>query len=111
MFEADNTPWGFSPHKQRCPMCGGNMVLHVGDLGQPFHGVKAWVCRLIFKCVMCYFTATHNIPISEEYKDELMRRRNGNKIYAPWNEDEYLDMFTDNEKEQVKKRLASLGYF
>ena len=110
-FEQDDSPWGFRPHRYKCPICGHWRVVHLSSIQKPVTG-EGWYCHLTFKCTHCFSTAIHAIPISEEYKEELLRRRNGETIYAPWHQDEFLDEeFTEEEKEEVKRRLKELGYF
>lgn len=86
-------------------------MVHLSSIQKPVTG-EGWYCHLTFKCTHCFSTAIHAIPISEEYKEELLRRRNGETIYASWHQDEFLDEeFTEEEKEEIKRRLKELGYF
>lgn len=114
-FEKDDSPWGFKPHRYRCPICGGWRVVHISDLAKPFTA-RGWVCHITFKCVGCLSTVTHSIPITEEYRDELIRRRGGKTTYAPWseqyqNDPSYFNEFTPEERKIIKKRLKEWGYF
>lgn len=115
MFEKDDSAWGFKPHQYECPICGDERIIHISDLAHPY-GTKGIVVHLTFKCIDCYSTVTHSIPIKKEYAEELRNRRGGVDTYAPWSEqyqdeDDYFDVFTDEQKETVKTRLESLGYF
>lgn len=114
-FEKDDSPWGFSPHRYECPVCGGQRVVHISDMARPY-AARGYVCHLTFKCVNCYSTVAHSIPISEDYRDELIQRRGGISTYAPWSEEyqndkDFFDMFTDEEKREIESRLKALGYF
>ena len=114
-FERDDSPWGFKPHRYKCPLCGGYRVIHISDMARPY-ATKGWVCHLSFKCVNCFSTVTHSIPITEEYRDELIRRRGGIQTYAPWSEEyqndpSFIKDFTPEEQKEIKRRLKALGYF
>jgi len=117
MFERDESPWGFKPHRYKCPICGHWRVIHISDIARPF-AAKGYVCHLTFKCVHCFSTVTHSIPIDDDYKEELVRRRGGKTAYAPWTDywhqydEKFFDEeFTEEEKKEIKRRLKELGYF
>lgn len=115
MFEKDDSAWGVTPHRYKCPICNAYRVVHISDMAQPY-ATKAWVLHLTFKCVNCFSTVTHSIPITKEYRDELIKRRGGIQTYAPWSEQyqnnpSYFEKeFTEKEQKIIKKRLQELGY-
>ncbi len=116
-LEKDDSPWGFKPHKYECPICGGDRVVHRSKIDQPYAVTDNKVCHTTYKCVLCYSTSTHGIPISSEYAEELIERRGGTDVYVPWSENHqntketYLGNFTEKQQEIVEQRLRKLGYF
>ncbi|KXA93023.1 hypothetical protein AKJ64_01600 [candidate division MSBL1 archaeon SCGC-AAA259E17] len=80
MFEKDDSPWGFKPHRYECPVCkDGDRIVHISDMAEPY-ATKGVVCHLTFKCTNCFSTATHSIPVTEEYAEELEERRGESKL-------------------------------
>jgi len=118
-FEPDDSPWGFSIRKYPCPDCGGTRYIHISDMARPY-AAGSMVDHLTFKCANCFGTKVHSPPISEEYFEELKRRRGGMTIYCPWSteyqgrdpkvREEYLEIFEDSDKQEILRRLRDLGY-
>jgi len=89
-------------------------VIHISDMARPY-AAEGMVCHLTFKCVNCYSTVTHSIPITDGYAEELEERREGISTFAPWS-DEYpgslKDLpFSPEEEEEIMKSMENLGYF
>lgn len=110
MFSEDGSAWGHEPYRVKCKFCDSTMVVHIATIGPPPHNQDAWVNSMTFKCVECCNIANFDVPISEEYAEELERRRGGRQ-FAPTNTDELERVYSDSEMAEVKRRLVELGYW
>jgi len=116
VFERSETPWGFTPTSYECRVCSGKMLAHVATCHKP-PVAQGWVNTMMFKCMSCFATQGHAIPIDEEYVEELRQRRGGQTTYIPWSREHgqgWKDMnvaYTKKERGEIKARLEALGYF
>jgi len=91
-----------------CPRCGGKMLYHFSGVNRPRVGT-GWVLGITLKCLHCCKVEHYGPPLDEEYKDEILRMRNGKALYIPWKDD--FKPYTEDEEKEIKERLAKLGYF
>jgi len=90
----------------KCPFCGTQLLLHDFRVyNQVAH--KFLHCDVHLKCPNCGFFLTFGIPISgEEY--ELLRKSKFHGRILKW---ELTEIYSDEEKEWIKKKLEQWGYW
>ena len=89
-----------------CPICREKLILHDFRVGQ--HGIKKFYhCDVHMKCPKCSLWLTFGVPISEDEFNMLRSSQLHGKILT----DELMFVLNEEDKEKIKERLDSWGYW